>query len=570
MGHLRHGATLAALFGLTALACGPATPPQNPLPQTPMAPAPSPTVTLSDASASPISFDRMAAFPPPGWQIPRAAQWSPDGKLVTYLQSESHSDEMALFAFDVATGQHQVLVRAADLTDTSRPLSREEELRRERQRKRIKGVTAYAWAAGAPVMLLPLGGEIFLRRKDGTIRQLTDSPSPEIDPKLCNDGSRVAFVRDRELHLVEVDTGAERALTRGAPTGVSRGLSDFNGQEEFGEPSGLWWAPTCDRLAYLEVDERQVSQIPIMGYRQGHDLQQHRYPRSGSTNATIRLGVLEIATGRSVWIELPTPAGWDTEAGYLGRVTWSEDGQRLFLQRLSRDQRRLALVQANPKTGEARHLAEERDPSWQQFGAMRALPDGSILWTVWRDGHRHLERRSGATGERLAQLTEGAWDVSQLVGVDPVGSRVLFIGNRDGVLDRQLYAAPVAGGGPVTQLSTEPGAHAVAGRHPERGWVDIHSANDRLPQAVVHGPDGKELGTLPVPRAADFDSLRLRRAELVTLSRAGLPDLHGALLKPRHVEPGARHPAVVVVYGGPAVQTVRNEYSPRLFWQHLA
>jgi len=87
---------------------------------------------------------------------------------------------------------------------------------------------------------------------------------------------------------------------------------------------------------------------------------------------------------------------------------------------------------------------------------------------------------------------------------------------------------------------------------------------------VIRGADGKRRGTLPVPRAADFDGLRLRTAELVTLTRPDGPELHGALLKPRHLKPGARHPAVVVVYGGPAVQTVRNEYSPRLLWQHLA
>ena len=559
-----------ALVGLAVLACGPATPSQTTVRAKPMAPAPTPSVTIADATASPITFERMAAFPSPGWQIPRAAQWSPDGKLVTYLQSESQGDTMALFAFDVASREHRVLVRAADLTDTSKPMSREEELRRERQRKRIKGVTAYVWAERSPVMLLPLGGNVFIRKADGTIHQLTDTKTPAIDPKLCSDGTRVAFVRGSELYLVEVASGTERQLTRGAPDGVTRGQSDFIGQEEFGEPSGLWWAPGCDRIAYLEVDERQVTEIPIMGYRQGHDLQHHRYPRSGGTNPESRIGVIDIATGRTTWIELPTAAGFDPEDQYLGRITWSHDGQALFLQRLSRDQRQLALVRADPKTGKAQHLVEAGDPSWQQFTDIRALRDGSIVWTAWRDGHRHLERRSGTSGERLAQLTEGAWDVSRLVDVDPVASRVWFIANRDGVLDRQLYAAPVDGSGDVTRLTSEPGVHAIAGGRPERGWIDIHSAADRPPKAVIHGADGGTVGEIEVPRAPDFDSLRLRSAELVTLSRPGKPDLYGALLQPRVIQPGARHPAVVVVYGGPAVQTVRNEYRPRLLWQHLA
>jgi dipeptidyl-peptidase-4 len=563
-----------ALVGLVALACSSAAPPPTHTRATALAPAPTTSVTTSvtigDASASPITFERMAAFPPPGWQIPRAAQWSPDGKLVTYLQSESQSERMALFAYDVARKEHRVILRAEDLTDTSKPMSRAEELRRERQRKRIKGVTGYAWAERAPVMLLPLGGNIFVRAADGSIRQLTDTSTPDIDPKLCSDGTRVAFVRGKELHLVAVASGTERQLTQDAPDGVTRGQSDFNGQEEFGEPSGLWWAPSCDRLAYLEVDERQVDQIPIMGYRQGHDLQHHRYPRSGSTNPTSRLGVIDIATGKTTWIELPASQGWNPTDQYLGRITWSQDGQALFLQRLSRDQRQLALVRADPKTGKARHLVEESDPSWQQFAPMRTLGDGSIVWTAWRDGHRHLERRSGTTGERLAQLTEGAWDVSRLVDVDPAGRRVWFMANRDGVIDRQLYGLSAEGGGAITRVSSEPGVHTISGGRVERGWVDIHSAVDRPPKAVIHGPDGETVGEIDIPQGADSDLSRCRNAKLVTLSQPGKPDLHGALLAPRVTKPGARHPAVVMVYGGPGVQTIRNEYNPRLLWQHLA
>src|SRR5262245_9235061 len=55
------------------------------------------------ASASPITFERMSRYPEPGWQVPRLVQFSPDGKLVTFLQSEGQSEQMALWAFDRAT-----------------------------------------------------------------------------------------------------------------------------------------------------------------------------------------------------------------------------------------------------------------------------------------------------------------------------------------------------------------------------------------------------------------------------------------------------------------------------------
>src|SRR5277367_314310 len=90
-------------------------------------PAPAPasppqTVTMTQAQplilgpeASPVDFERMARFPEPGWQTPRNVVFSPDGKLITYLQSESQSEEMALMAYDPATRSSRVLVHASDL-----------------------------------------------------------------------------------------------------------------------------------------------------------------------------------------------------------------------------------------------------------------------------------------------------------------------------------------------------------------------------------------------------------------------------------------------------------------------
>lgn len=545
------------------LACTP--PPRSAHTHKPME-DPKNTVTLLDASASPVTFERIAAFPPPGWQIPRSARVAPGGKLVTYLQAESGGDTMALFAFSLETRKHEVLVRASDVTASDRPLSREEELRRERQRKRIKGVTGYAWAKKANALLLPLGGNVFVRGDDGKIKQLTDSEAPEIDPKICADGSKVAFARGQELFVVDVATGKEAQLTKDAPAGVTRGQSDFNGQEEFSEPSGLWWSPACDRLAYLEVSESDVGQIPVMGYRDGADLQHHRYPRTGTKNPTTKLGVIDLSTRKTTWIEMPKTDGLDPTDQYLGRVTWSHDGKQLYFQRLSRSQQNLALVAADPSTGKAKHLVAENASTWLDMTQIRALSDATLVWTARRDGHQHIERR-GPDGKLMASLTSGAWDVSRIVGVDEAGGRVLFIGNKDAVLDRQLYAAKLDGSG-IVRLSKEDGVHEVSGASPEHGYVDIHSSNERPPQAVIYDGQGQRIGQIPVKLDPDFDQLKIRPVEIVSLDQS--PGFSGALLKPRNMKEGLRYPVIVMVYGGPGVQTIRNEWNPRLLWQHLA
>src|SRR5207247_4910075 len=140
--------------------------------------------------------ERIARFPDPGWQGPRDIAFVPGGKEITFLQSDGASTEtMALFAHDLATGKDRLLLKAEDVLRSQRPLSREEELRRERQRQRIQGITSYVWAKKAQVLVVPLGGDVFLRKADGAIARLTDTPEAEIDPKICDGAQRVAFVR---------------------------------------------------------------------------------------------------------------------------------------------------------------------------------------------------------------------------------------------------------------------------------------------------------------------------------------------------------------------------------------
>lgn len=556
-------------------------------------------VTVLGPEASPVSMERMTRFPEPGLQVPQSIAHSPDGKLVTFLQKEAPgSDRMALFSFDVATRKIELLVRAGDVRASAKPLSREEELRLERQRKRIQGVTAYRWAKRAPVMILPMQGDIFLRGEDGKIAALTQTEAPEIDPKICDGGERVAFVRGGELVVIDVASRRETKLTQGAPDGVTRGLSDFNGQEEFGEESGFWLSPRCDRIAYLEVDERDVKTHPVLGFRGGKpDLMVQKYPSAGEVNPRVKVGVIDVATRKTTWINAP-------QAGYVGRFVWSSDGRALWMQALSRDQKRLALVRADPTSGAVAEVIVETSPTWIELAEMALLERSpQLLWTTVTGGHQHVELRDAATGARVAALTSGSWDVEAIEGVDEAGGRVFLRATKEGPLERHVYSVALSASGAataeprhgaslgsaerapspartakagqepgstLTRLTKEPGVHRVTPSRDARVFVDAHSATDRLPKAVIRDKDGVVIGELPVGVDADMDSLRLRPVELVTIPRPGGEPLHGALLRPRTIEPGRRHPVVVVVYGGPGHQTVVNQWAPRLLWQHLA
>src|SRR6185437_7506334 len=203
----------------------------------------------------------------------------------------------------------------------------------------------------------------------------TEGAEPAIDPKLCDDGTQVAFVRNGELFHLDVRTHKETALTHPAAGhadhggGVTHGLSDYIAQEEFDEESGFFWSPACDRIAYLEVDERHVDVVPVMGYRESKpDLMQQRYPRAGTKNPSVRAGILDLKTKKTTWLTLPAAGEHD-----LGRFRWAPDGKALWFQALSRDQHRLSVLRADAATGAVREVWSATSSTWVEFTKMRLL-----------------------------------------------------------------------------------------------------------------------------------------------------------------------------------------------------
>src|SRR5438105_637054 len=108
-----------------------------------------------------LTVEQVARYPRPGTAIPGKIAYAPDGRSVTFLFSERGDLARDLWRLDLATGRREKLFEPPGEGVTDQNVSREEALRRERQRLRETGVTDYAWARGAPVLLVPVRGDLY-------------------------------------------------------------------------------------------------------------------------------------------------------------------------------------------------------------------------------------------------------------------------------------------------------------------------------------------------------------------------------------------------------------------------
>jgi len=502
----------------------------------------------------PVGLDDAARLPAPGTTAPGAIAFTPDGKALTFLASEGHTLERALWRMDVAPGASpRVVARAPDGGTTDQSVSPEEALRRERQRSRETGIAQVNRATDADVRVFAARGDLYVQRGDHPAERIATAPGTEVDPQLDPAGRRIAFVRDGDLYVIDLDGGQERRLTEGATEGIIHGLAEFIAQEELDRSTGYWWSPDGQKIAFQETDERHITPYWIAHpAAETPVFESHRYPFAGKPNAKVKLGVVGVEGGEPRWLDL----GHEDGEFYLARVAW--DGpDALLVQTLTRDQKTLRLRRIIPSSGASSLLIEGTSPNWINLhDDLRVVPGtGELVWSSERTGFRHLELR-GPDGALVRVLTEGDWPVDALVAVDAGRREAWFVAGRDDPTGSQLYRVGLDGG-PIAQVTTEPGTHRAVVARDGNHYVDTWSAPDRPPLTRLFDRDGKPLATIADaatdPRLAE---LALAPPRLTHFRNRDGVTLHGAYYPPRGAKPGERRPLVVMVYGGPHVQRV--------------
>lgn len=518
--------------------------------------------TISQAQpavpAKTLTLERVFASPALTGPRPRVLKLSPDGTLATLLQSRANDrNRFDLWAVDTATGERRMLVDSTRLGGGA-ALSEAERMNRERQRiADVTGIADYAWAPDSKRLLVPIDGDLWVAGLDGTVQRITDTPATETDARMSPRGNYTSFVRDGRLFVADLATGAAREIAGEATPKVSWGVAEFIAQEELARFDGHWWSPTETRIAVARVDEGPVKQVTRAAIgADGTRLFTQAYPAAGTANADVSLWLINPDGSAKVKVDL----GSDPDI-YIARVAWAPDDSILYVQRLSRDQRRLDILAVDPATGAARVLHSETSPTWINLhDSFRPLRDGSIIWASEKSGYRHLYRLKDGTA---TPLTSGKWVMNELVGVDEKRGRLWFEGFADTTLESHVYALDYrrAGAQPV-RLTTPGGWHEAVMDDAGQRLIITGTTPIQPPQVWLADGTGKRLAWVVENKIdASHPYAPYLAAHVVpefgTLVAADGQSMDWRLLKPQGTGP---FPVLMQVYGGPHAQNVHKRF----------
>jgi len=502
------------------------------------------------AEKKPVTIQTMP--PPP--HMP-AVTWAPDGKRFAWIEKK------AIWQYDVPAKKKMEMVSLTPLEEKAIKPRKPETF--DWQNRRVSEQN-FQWSSSGEEMLISVEGDLFLlHTESGKWDQLTATPEPEHDPKLSPDGHFVSFRRDHDLYSLEISSKKLTRLTEDGSATLWNGELDWVYPEELEISTAHWWSPDSSQIAYLQFDvarEWIYPQVDLLSWRAKPEPE--LFPQPGTPNADVRLGVVPAAGGPTRWMDIG-----DTRDHLLARVYWAPDSRSVAYERLNRIQNQLELGLADVHSGTPRLLLTEQDSYWINVNDdFRFLGKGKqFLWGSERDGYHHLYLCS-VDDKRVTQLTKGDWEVTQVAGVNEESRELFFVSTEQSPLERQLYRVRLDGR-QKQRLSGGAGTHSISMSPTADYYLDTASSLASPPRRTLHESDGAQIAVYQEAMPPDVEILP---TEIVNLKAGDGTQLYARMINPAGFSPDKKYPVIVMIYGGPHAQSVRDAWSGADFDQVLA
>jgi len=504
-----------------------------------------------------------------GRQGPRNVNWIEGGKRFSYIDRDARTNAPVIRAYDPATGRDTLLFSGTGLTlpGTNQPFSYD----------------SFEWAQDSRHLVFQSNFQPIFRRSgisDFYIYSLADR-SLQLATKgartgeLSPSGAMLGFERGGDMYVTSLTNHQEKRLTRDSSEHVFNGHFDWVYEEEFGLAQAWKWSPDSRYIAYWQLNDAAEPEIQISDYSGLHQDWEHlRIPQVGDSNATVRIGVVNVASGQNTWLDTGEKGEF-----YIPRIYWTSRPDTVAVITLNRPQNELKLFFFDVRTGGRRQVMTETSKTWldvYDFYAgvddMMTFPADSreFFWLSDRDGFQHLYRYD-YSGRLINQVTHGNWSVARVEGSDAKAQTIYYTSTEASPLQRQLYSIRFDGTG-EKRITTAEGNHHVDMAPTATFFIDRYSSLRQPAQVEVWAAPGQKLRTLESNTQVTtwLQSHAYSTPEIFSFTTADGARIDGSIVKPVPFDPNKRYPVILDIYGGPGSQQVYDEFHPSGWTQWLA
>jgi len=498
---------------------------------------------------------------------PRNVNWIDDGNRYSYMKYNEETENMEIRAYDPASEEDELIFNSANHTFPESDSTFE--------------YSSFQWSDDSKYLVFQSNFRPVYRRsgisdyylysvEDGSLSLLVeDARTAELSP----DGSKIGYERDGDLFVYDLEAQKETQLTNSAKKYFYNGRFGWVYEEEFGLAQAWVWSPDSKKIAYWQTDERHVNIFQMTDYSGQHpEYEKIPYPKVGDKNPKVKIGVINVESGKQQWMDTPSD-------GYIPRIYWTADENKLATVHLNRAQNHLKLFFNDINNGDRRLVMEEQSDAWIDvfdfFAGIDHLfffPKDSeeFFWISDRNGWSHIYRY-GYDGTVKNQVTSGKWEVTYVHTVDYRNNRIYFTSTEQSPLQRHLYSVNFSGRNKTKHTQVE-GTHDISMGSNSKYYIDRYSNTSTPTQVELWSTMNGRLEVLEDNASVDKFTEKHVYAprELFSFTTSDGQKLDGYMIKPVDFDPDKEYPLVLNIYGGPSAQGVYNSWESGGWNQYLA
>lgn len=403
--------------------------------------------------------------------------------------------------------------------------------------------------------------------KNNTLEPLSNN-GPQQVPLFSPDGNQIAFVRNNNIFLVKLLFGnSESQVTKdGEYNKVLNGIPDWVYEEEFSFNRAFDFSADSKMIAYIRFDESQVPMFSFPWYKGMAPAKEdyttypgkyeYKYPKAGETNSTVTVHTYDIKSHVTRQMDLPLD-----KDGYIPRIKFTSDPEKLAIMTLNRHQNRFDLYLANPRSATCKVAIRDEAEQYikeQEYGSIAFYPNHIVLMSE-RDGYNHLYLYTIA-GNLVRQITKGNFEVTDFLGYDEANGTTYYASNEGSPLRTAIYK--IDSKGKKTKLSTKEGTNNALFSKNFAYFINTYSSKDTPTEITLNDSKGRELVTLLDNKQlkSQLTHLNMPTKEFFTFKTSQGVELNGWMMKPANFDPNKKYPVIMHQYSGPGSQQVLDKW----------
>lgn len=403
--------------------------------------------------------------------------------------------------------------------------------------------------------------------RNRTLEPLSNN-GPQQVPLFSPDSHQIAFVRNNNIYLIKLLFGnSESQVTKdGEYNKVLNGIPDWVYEEEFSYNRAFDFSADSKMIAYVRFDESQVPMYSFPWYKGmapekteyttypgSYD---YKYPKAGVVNSKVSVHSFDIKSRVTRKMELPVDSD-----GYVPRIKFTDDPEKLAIMTLNRHQNRFDLYMANPRSAICKVAIRDEAEQYikeQAYSDITFYPEHIVMMSE-RDGYNHLYLYT-IGGNLVKQITKGEFEVKDFLGWDQKANVFYYTSNEGSSLRTAVYK--IDGKGKKTKLSTRTGTNNALFSKNLNYYINTYSSAQTPTLITLNNNKGQEMVTLLDNKKLKSKTAQLNMPtkEFFSFKTSEGVELNGWMMKPANFNPSKKYPVIMHQYSGPGSQQVLDKW----------